>query len=111
MRRMSSEETRPGDGDVLFIRICGFSKLLVKQQSELLRELNEVVSGTNEFRQAESAGKLIRLPTGDGMALVFRTNPEAPAQCAMEIARALKEHPSIALRMGVHSGPVDEVVD
>jgi serine/threonine-protein kinase len=77
----------------------------------LLRELNEVVSGTNEFREADSAGKLIRLPTGDGMALVFRTDPEAPAQCAMEIARALKRHPAIQLRMGIHSGPVNEVAD
>src|SRR5256714_8592977 len=98
-------------GHVLFIDIVGYSKLLVKQQSELLRELNEIVSGTNEFQQAESAGKLIRLPTGDGMALVFRTDPEAPAQCAMEIARALKSHPAIQLRMGIHSGPVNEVVD
>src|SRR5256886_12316398 len=96
---------------VLFIDVVGYSKLLVKQQSELLRELNEVVSGTNEFHEADSAEKLIRLPTGDGMALVFRTNPEAPAQCAMEIARALKSHPAIQLRMGIHSGPVNEVVD
>ena len=65
----------------------------------------------SEFREAEAEGKLIRLPTGDGMALVFRTDPEAPAQCALEIARALKEHPQIALRMGIHSGPVNEVVD
>ena len=96
---------------VLFIDIVGYSKLLVKQQSELLRELNEVVSGTDEFREADSAGKLIRLPTGDGMALVFRTDPEAPAQCAMEIARALKTHPALQLRMGIHSGPVNEVAD
>jgi TolB-like protein/Flp pilus assembly protein TadD len=96
---------------VLFIDVVGYSKLLVKQQSELLRELNEVVSSTNEFREADSAGKLIRLPTGDGMALVFRTDPEAPAQCAMEIARALKSHPAIQLRMGIHSGPVNEVAD
>src|SRR2546429_3786043 len=96
---------------VLFIDIVGYSKLRISQQSELLRELNEVVSGTNEFRQAESAGKLIRLPTGDGMALVFRTNTEAPAECAIEIARALKSHPAIQLRMGIHSGPVNEVVD
>ena len=108
---MSSDKTRLEIGHVLFIDIVGYSKLLVKQQSELLRQLNEIVSGTNEFWQAESAGKLIRLPTGDGMALVFRTNPEAPAQCAMEIARALKSHPAIQLRMGIHSGPVNEVVD
>src|SRR5438045_8762907 len=98
-------------GHVLFVDIVGYSKLLVKQQSELLRELNEIVSGTNEFREAESAGKLIRLPTGDGMALVFRTNPEAPVQCAMELAWALKSHPAIQLRMGIHRCPVNEVVD
>jgi len=108
---MSTGDTRLEIGHVLFIDVVGYSKLLVKQQSELLRELNEVVSGTSEFRQAESAGKLIRLPTGDGMALVFRTNTEAPVECAMEIARALKSHPAIQLRMGIHSGPVNEVVD
>src|SRR5438874_6866074 len=108
---MSIGDTRLEIGHVLFIDIVGYSKLLVKQQSELLRELNEVVSGTNEFRQAESAGTLIRLPTGDGMALVFRTNTESPVECAMEIARALKSHPAIQLRMGIHSGPVNEVVD
>src|SRR6476659_7003512 len=107
----AEEQTRLQIGHVLFIDIVGYSKLLVNQQSELLRELNEVVSGTNEFREAEAEGKLIRLPTGDGMALVFRTDPEAAAQCAVEIARALKEHPRIALRMGIHSGPVNEVVD
>src|SRR5437763_7655121 len=108
---MSIGDTRLEIGHVLFIDIVGYSKLLVKQQSELLRELNEVVSGTNEFREADSAGKLIRLPTGDGMALVFRTDPEAPAQSAVEIAQALKSHPAIQLRMGIHSGPVSEVVD
>ena len=107
----AEEQTRLQIGHVLFIDIVGYSKLLVNQQSELLRELNEVVSSTNEFREAEAEGKLIRLPTGDGMALVFRTDPEAAAQCALEIARALKEHPRIALRMGIHSGPVNEVVD
>jgi TolB-like protein/Tfp pilus assembly protein PilF len=108
---MSTDKTRLEIGHVLFIDIVGYSKLLLKQQSELLSELNDIVSGTSEFREAESAGKLIRLPTGDGMALVFRTNTEAPAQCAVEIARALKSHPAIQLRMGIHSGPVNEVVD
>src|SRR6266403_2163261 len=108
---MSTDKTRLEIGHVLFIDIVGYSKLLLKPQSELLGELNEIVSGTNEFRQADSAGKLIRLPTGDGMALVFRRNPEAPVECAMEIARALKRHPAIQLRMGIHSGPVNEVAD
>jgi len=107
----AEEQARLQIGHVLFIDIVGYSKLLVNEQSGLLRELNELVSGTREFREAEAEGKLIRLPTGDGMALVFRTDPEAPAQCALEIARALKEHPRIALRMGIHSGPVNEVVD
>src|SRR6476646_5922408 len=107
----SQEQTRLQIGHVLFIDIVGYSKLLVNEQSGLLRELNELVSGTREFREAEAEGKLVRLPTGDGMALVFRTDPEAPAQCALEIARALKEHPRIALRMGIHSGPVNEVLD
>lgn len=79
MRAMSNEKGRLEIGHVLFIDIVGYSKLLLKQQSELQRELNEIVSGTNEFRQADSAGKLIRLPTGDGMAPVFRTSLEAPA--------------------------------
>ena len=108
---MSTEKTRLEIGHVLFIDIVGYSKLLLKQQSELLGELNEIVSGTKEFREAESAGKLIRLPTGDGMALVFRSNTEAPVECAMEIAQALKSHPAIQLRMGIHSGPVNEVAD
>jgi len=97
-------------GHVLFVDIVGYSKLLVKQQSELLRELNEIVSGTNEFREAESAGKLIRLPTGDGMARVLRTNREAPVQCDVEIAWALKSHPAIQLRLGINIGTFNEVV-
>src|SRR5437763_12339582 len=101
---MSRDKTRLEIGHVLFIDIVGYSKLLVRQQSEVLRELNEVVSGTKEFREAESAGQLIRLPTGDGMALVFRTNAEAPVECAMEIGRALKSHTSIPLCMGMNRG-------
>jgi TolB-like protein len=107
----AEEQTRLQIGHVLFIDIVGYSKLRVNEQSGLLRELTDVVSGTREFREAEAEGKLIRLPTGDGMALVFRTDPEAPAQCALEIARALKEYPRIALRMGIHSGPISEVAD
>jgi TolB-like protein/class 3 adenylate cyclase/Tfp pilus assembly protein PilF len=96
---------------VLFIDIVGYSKLLLNQQTNLLQELNDVVSGTGQFREAESEDTLIRLPTGDGMALVFRNNPEAPAQCALEISQSLKSHPDIQVRMGIHSGPVHEVAD
>ena len=109
---MSAEgQARLQIGHVLFIDIVGYSKLLVNQQSQLQRELNEVVSGTNQFRQSDAQQKLVRLPTGDGMALVFRDSPEAPAQCAVEISQALKKHPGIALRMGIHSGPINEVAD
>src|SRR5436305_2154860 len=108
---MANEKARLEIGHVLFIDIVGYSKLLLKPPSELLPDVNEIVGGTNEFRQAESAGRFIRLPAGDGMGLVFRTNGEAPVECAMEIARALKSHPAIQLRMGIHSGPVNEVVD
>ena len=96
---------------VLFIDIVGSSKLLINEQSELLRELNQVVRDTDQVRAAEAAGKLIRLPTGDGMALAFFTSPDAPVRCALEISKALQSHPKLKLRMGVNSGPVDEVVD
>src|SRR5438477_13036039 len=105
---MSIGDTRLEIGHVLFIDIVGYSKLLVKQQSEPLRELNEVVSGTNEFRQAESAAKFIRLPTGAGMALVFRPNTEAPVDCAVDIARAPRSHPALQLRMEIHSRPAKQ---
>jgi adenylate cyclase len=98
-------------GHVLFIDIVGFSKLIINEQSELIRRLNEIVRGTDQFRAAESEKKLISLPTGDGMALVFRNSPEAPAECALEISRTLKNHPELQVRMGIHSGPVNEVVD
>jgi TolB-like protein/class 3 adenylate cyclase/Tfp pilus assembly protein PilF len=96
---------------VLFIDIVGSSKLLINEQSELLRCLTEIVRSTSQVRDAEAAGKLIRLPTGDGMALAFFTNPDAPVRCALEVSKALKNHPNLPLRMGIHSGPVDEVVD
>jgi TolB-like protein/Flp pilus assembly protein TadD len=108
---MTTGKTRLEIGHVLFIDIVGYSKLRLQQQGEVLRQLNQIVSETSEVRQADSAGKLIRLPTGDGMALVFRTEVEAPVECAVEMARALKRRPEIQLRMGVHSGPVNEVVD
>src|SRR5438105_12535319 len=96
---------------VLFIDIVGYSKLLINEQSEQLRTLKEIVRGTEQFRLAEAEGNLLRLPTGDGGALVFRTNPEAPVLCALEISKALKNHPELRVRMGIHSGPVNEVTD
>jgi TolB-like protein/class 3 adenylate cyclase/Tfp pilus assembly protein PilF len=96
---------------VLFIDIVGYSKLLVDQQRRLLEVLNEIVRGTEQFHKAEVNNRLITIPTGDGMALVFYNTPEAPVECALEISRALKEHPELKLRMGVHSGAVSGVVD
>jgi TolB-like protein/Flp pilus assembly protein TadD len=98
-------------GHVLFIDIVGYSKLLITEQSEQLQTLKEIVRGTEQFRLAEAEGKLLRLPTGDGGALVFRTSPEAPVLCAMEIAKSLKNYPKIRVRMGIHSGPVNEITD
>ncbi len=98
-------------GHVLFIDIIGYSKLLITEQSELLRRLSDVVRETEQFRSAEAQGKLVRLPTGDGMALVFRNSPEAPVQCALELTKRLKAHPKLSVRMGIHSGPVNEVAD
>src|SRR4026208_866967 len=91
--------------------VVGYSKLLVNEQIELLQELKQIVRRTECFRAAEARGELIRVPTGDGMALVFFHSPEEPAQCALEISKALQDHPSIRLRMGVHSGPVNRVTD
>src|SRR5436189_2794174 len=98
-------------GHVLFIDIVGYSKLLITEQSEQIQELKEIVRGTEQVRLAETEGKLLRLPTGDGGALVFRNNLEAPVLCALEISKALKSHPELLVRMGIHSGPVNEVVD
>jgi adenylate cyclase len=96
---------------VLFMDIVGYSKLLINEQRALLDALNQIVRGTDEFRSAEAAGRLIKIPTGDGMALVFYNTPEAPVECALDISRALKTCPNLPLRMGVHSGPVGGVID
>src|ERR1700748_1848242 len=96
---------------VLFIDIVGYSKLRTNEQSAQIEKLREIVRGTEQFRTAEAEGKLIRLPTGDGGALAFRNNPEAPVLCAEEIAKTLKSHPEIRVRMGIHSGPVNEGTD
>src|SRR5207244_7772867 len=98
-------------GHVLFIDIVGYSKLLINEQSDQLQKLKEIARGTEQFRLAEAEGKLLRLPTGDGGALVFRTNPEAAVRCALEIGQELKNHPELHVRMGIHSGPVNEVSD
>src|SRR5207253_3963961 len=95
---------------VLFIDAVGYSKLPINEQRELFDELNRIVRSAPQFRTAEASGKLIRLPTGDGMALVFSESPQAPAQCALEISKATKKTP-LPLRMGIHSGPVSRVVD
>ena len=96
---------------VLFIDIVGYSKLLINEQSEQIQKLKEIVCGTEQVRSAEAEGKLLRLPTGDGGALVFRNNPEAPVLCALEISKELKKHTELRVRMGIHSGPVNEVTD
>ena len=98
-------------GHVLFIDIVGYSRLSIDDQHGAVEELNRVVRASEQFQQAEAAGRLLKIPTGDGMALVFYTSPEAPVQCAVEISRLLKEHPRLQLRMGIHSGPVSGVID
>ena len=105
------KEIRLEIGHVLFIDIVGYSKLLITEQTERLQKLKEIVRGTQQFRLAEAEGKLIRLPTGDGGALVFRTNLEAPVLCALEISKELRKHPELRVRMGIHSGPVNEITD
>ena len=96
---------------VLFIDIVGYSKLSINDQHAAVEELNQIVRASEQFQRAEAASRLLKIPTGDGMVLVFYTSPEAPVQCAVEISRALKEHPRLHVRMGIHSGPVSGVVD
>ena len=96
---------------VLFIDIVGYSKLSINEQHAAVEELSQIVRAAEQLQRAEAADRLLKIATGDGMALVFYTTPEAPAQCAVQISRALKEHPHLKLRMGIHSGPVSGVVD
>src|SRR5256712_1645104 len=96
---------------VLFIDTVGYSKLSINEQRAVVDELTQIVRGTEQFQKADASGRLIKISTGDGMALVFYTSPEAPVRCAMELSRALKDHPRLRLRMGIHSGPVSGVVD
>src|SRR6185295_1037444 len=87
---------------ILFIDIVAYSKLSINQQRAVIDELTEVVRGSDEVRKAEATERLIKIPTGDGMALVFYTSPEAPVYCAIELNRTLKDHPRLRLRMGIH---------
>src|SRR5437588_8661295 len=96
---------------VLFIDIVGYSKLSINDQHGAVDELTRAVRGSERFQNAETDGRLTKIPSGDGMALVFHQSPEEPVECAVEISRAMKEHPEIRLRMGVHSGPVSGVID
>src|SRR5437867_8600970 len=96
---------------VLFVDIVDYSKLIIDEQKELQQDLNDIVRQTDQVREAEAEGKLVRLPTGDGMALVFSNHPEAPVECALEISKALQSHPEIKLRMGIHSGAVNPIAD
>src|SRR2546425_3802486 len=98
-------------GHVLFIDIVSYSKMLITEQSEQIQKLKQIARGTEQFRLAEAEGKLLRLPTGAGGALVFRTSPEATVRSAIEISRELKRQPELRVRMGIHSGPVKEISD
>jgi TolB-like protein/class 3 adenylate cyclase/Flp pilus assembly protein TadD len=96
---------------VLFIDIVGYSKLSINEQRAAVDHLTQIVRATEQFQKADASVRLIKIATGDGMALVFYTSPEAPVRCAVELSRALKDHPQLRLRMGIHSGPVSGVVD
>lgn len=116
---LSAQDTSPEQGQdlqleiahLLLIDVVGYSRLLVNEQIELLQKLNQVVRNSECFRSAEASGKLIRLPTGDGMALLFFNSPEQPVKCALEVSKELQNYPEIKVRMGVHSGPVNQVTD
>src|SRR6202023_3054425 len=107
----STSELKFEIGHVLFIDIVGYSKLLINEQSEQIQKLKEIVRGTEQVRLSDAEGKLLRLPPGDGGALVFHNSLEAPVLCALEISKALKSHPELKVRMGIHSGPVNEITD
>ena len=110
-RSQTPRAARPEIAHVLFADIVGYSRLPMDRQAESLRRLQEVVSGTEEFREAQGNDQLITLPTGDGMALVFFGSPEDPVRCAASVSRALRGNANLKLRMGVHSGPVYRVAD
>jgi class 3 adenylate cyclase len=111
MPTASESDVKLEIGHVLLADIVGYSKLLITEQRERLQALNEIVRNTGQFRSSDANGMLVRIPTGDGMALIFRDNVDSPLRCAVEISQAVKTHPEIHLRMGIHSGPVSEVTD
>src|ERR1700746_548729 len=96
---------------VLFIDIVGYSKLSINEQHAAVDELTQSVRATEQFQKADASDRLIKIASGDGMALVFYTSPEAPVRCAMQISRALKDHPGLHIRMGIHSGTVSGLLD
>src|SRR5881398_702004 len=96
---------------ILFVDTVGYSKLSINEQHAVVDELTQIVRGSDQFQKADASDRLIKIATGDGMALVFYTTPEAPVRCAVELSRALKDHPRLRLRMGIHSGPVSGVID
>src|SRR5207249_5951682 len=96
---------------VLFMDIVGYSARLTDEQQALVDELNQIVRSSDEFNKAAAAGRLMKIPTGDGMALIFYNSPEQPVNCALEISRALRNSSDLPVRMGVHSGPVSAVTD
>ncbi|MEO6970898.1 MAG: tetratricopeptide repeat protein [Chthoniobacterales bacterium] len=110
MQPESDDNLRLEIGHVLFIDIVGYSRLLIEEQKERLNQLTEIVLATSQVLESTDE-QLVRLPTGDGMALVFHHSAEEPARCALEIAEALQKHPELPVRMGIHSGPVSEVRD
>ncbi len=111
IRLDSNQPSTPEIAHVLFMDLVGFSKHRIHQQFYLQQKLNEIVSNTDEFRRAQGQDKLICKSTGDGMALVFFVDPEAPVRCALQVSRALLANPDVQLRMGIHSGPVLRTVD
>ena len=111
MSSVSSSDVKFEIGHVLFIDIVGYSKLSINEQNSAVDELIQLVRLTEQFQKSEAADRLIKIATGDGMALVFYTSPEGPVRCAIEISRTLKEHPRLHVRMGIHSGPVSGIVD
>ena len=111
MAAESKKEIELEIAHVLFLDIVGYSKLSVNEQHARVDELNGIVRLSEQFQKAEAANRILKIPTGDGMALVFYKSPEEPAQCAFEISRALKDNQRLQVRMGIHSGPVSGVVD